>query len=206
MNEIHTLTVNGESYILRDAQTLAAVENLSNEVVINNTDRIEAEEALADRVTLLEQDYRHIATYAHTTEESVTSVSVTQDAEGNGFSCEDFLIFLTLPTCDDIIINYKTQLYIGNTLGSNWLVLFRQGFSRVGQRKWRIHLRHSHDGWWVVDAAQSEETMDCAINTTNNVFGSIKSTAQTERRVSQLHFATNNVAFPVGTVIEIYGK
>ena len=181
MNILHTLTVNGEEYSLRD---------------------LDAQERLGK----LEADYRHIFTYEHTTEESVTYVSVTQDAEGNGFSCEDFLIFLTLPTSDDIITNYKTQLYIGNTLGSNWLAFFRQCFSRVGQRKWRIHLRHSHDGWWVADAAQSEEALDCAINTTNYVFGSIKSMAQTERRVSQLHFATNNTAFPVGTVIEIYGK
>lgn len=56
MTEINVLTVNGTSYALRDEDAAQRLDSLENEVVINNTDRIEAEEAISEALQQEAQD------------------------------------------------------------------------------------------------------------------------------------------------------
>ena len=185
MNEMHTLQVNGQEFAVMDADARR-------------------------RLTGLETGYRHIATYEHTAEECVNQIDITKDKDGNAFSCSDFLIYLTLPTSEDISTNYKTQLYIGHKMWENWELYMPQGFSTSTTRRMRLHLYHAFDGYWLTDGvyndniAQVEYTVP-NINSTNSGFGNLKSAAATGKTISELHFYALS-AFNKGTKIEIYGK
>ena len=154
-------------------------------------------------------DYRHIFTYEHTADEGVKQIDITQDKDGNAFECSDFIIYLTLPTSDDISTNYKTQLYIGKVM-NKWDVYMPQGFSRTAKRRMRLHLYHAIDGYWLTDGVFNDKESQAEysvpdINSTNSGFGNLKSMVATGKTISELHFVAQS-AFNNGTIIEIYGK
>ncbi len=143
-------------------------------------------------------------------EDGIQLISLTQNQQtGETFACREFLIYMTLPTNDDIINNYKTQLYIGHEPWKNWDVFIPQGFSRTGTRRIRLHLQHAFDGFWIADGVYTDniDQLTCAVPNVGvtGAFGNLYSTAAAGKTLSQLHFYAQS-AFDTGTVIEIYGK
>ena len=157
----------------------------------------------------LDQGFAKLGTLS-SQEDGIKRMSLTRNQEtGEEFACREFLIFLTLPTSEDIINNYKTQLYINHDLNKNWLCFIPQGFSRTGIRRLRIHLRYAFDGCWLADGIftdnNTQQNFTVPDMGTASAFGNLCSTVVTGATVSQLHFTALS-AFNAGTVIEIYGK
>ena len=201
-----TVLQTAQNYTDTAVSQLSEYVDLGLNTVHNNT--IKAVNLLGNRVSALEADFRHIDTYEHTTDQQIQQVDITRDSQGNEFACSEFLLLLTLPTSEEIYENHRTQLYIGQTASwSNWLLLFRQAFSRDTQRKWRIYLRHAFDGWWVGDGYMSEDTTDYAAKdvTSSCNIGNIKSLSQVGKTLSRLSFYTT-AKIPTGTKIEVYGR
>lgn len=168
---------------------------------------------LDNAIAYFAKEYRHIATYEHPAGLDVKRVEITLDKDGNTFECSEFMIFLTLPTTDEIINDYKTQFHIRRSPSeNNYVVLMPQAFSRVANnvRRTRLHLYHVLDGYWATDGTFNDKSNQAGqsvpdVNSSNSGFGNIKTDWVVGKTVNSLCFDT--VAYmPAGTIIEIYGK
>lgn len=185
----------------------ADFEDLSLTVDRHRNEFEEANYQLGLRVSELEKggsdetaEYRHIFTYEHTADEGVKQIDITQDKDGNGFSCKEFLIFTTFPATGD----GATQLYMGRNGATSykWLAYLGDAMSKTAQRCGRIELRHTVGGAWVCDASYVDTTSLFTVG--NACRGSVKSNDIVEK-VDKLQFWAQGV-IAKGAIIEIFGK
>lgn len=180
-----------------------SVEALRLTMQKNDNALSEADRVAAERLDALEAGYRHINTFTNNTGESVPSLEINRDFEGQPFSCSDFLIFATFPP---IPSNAVGQLYIGPPRWS-WIAYENNAMTASTTRQWRIHLWHCHDGLWCYDGVYSDNTL--LKMATSGVRGNIFSENTVGEKLSELYFYANTSApsyFPNGTTFEIYGK
>lgn len=146
----------------------------------------------------LDQGFRYLATLANNTGSDVKQLELTQDTEGNPFSCREFYIVGTIPKAS------AGQLYVGPKMWS-WMAFFPNGMSYNYPRTIAIHLSHIADGKWnaTLNGADNCATMWGSTGSTCSgtfISGDLGET------FSSLCLYGGNSAFPDGTSLEIYGK
>lgn len=177
MDKMNVLTLNGQSFAIEDA-------------------------AATERLDSLEAGYRHIGTLTNDTGEGISAMELTQDSQGNPFSCSEFLIFATFPMLES---GKSTQLYIGPPAWK-WIAFEPAAMSTTTTRSWRIRLWHCHDGKWCYDGVYNDNPSGL-FQAYAYVRGNIRSTEAPGQKLEKLLFYSNsNSYFPNGTIFEIYGK
>ena len=149
---------------------------------------------------LQNRDFRHIATVTNDTGEDVNPIAVTQDSEGNPFSCKEFFIFATIPPAKG------NQIYIGEEM-YRWIIFSSVGKSTAATRTLAAELKHTGDGWWR-GSILGLDNMTSQFSCTNggNLYSNFRSNNQMGERLESIVFYGGGAGFPHGTVIEIYGK
>ena len=144
--------------------------------------------------------FRHIATYTNDTGESVMQIDITQDKDGNPFSCSEFHILMTIPPTQG------AQMYIGSVIW-NWMFFTSVARSATASRTLSIDLRHIGDGWWNGSMLYGDNVTSLP-STINgyNTYSNFRGNIAIGEKASSLCFYGGTAPFPTGTVIEIYGK
>ena len=227
MEKINKLTVNGQSYVLSDSETAKGLtqeisaRQTADETVLQtakaytdtatgslptkeyvdtglnmvHSNAMKAVNILGGRVDALEGGYRHIFTIQ--CQEDIKQIDITQDSEGNGFACSEFVVFATsAPKADN-----QPHLYIGAPAWY-WISSDSGFFSTTEQRVFRMHLKHIGGGWWRYDAVRS--TLG-AENATPDTRGNIRSLYQLSEKLNNISFWANKI-IPAGSSFEVYGK
>ena len=144
--------------------------------------------------------FRHIATYTNDTGEDVMQIDITQDKDGNPFSCSEFHILMTIPPTQG------SQLYVCSEM---WKYMFFTSVARstTATRTLSIDVRHIGDGWWNGSMLYGDNvtSLPSAISGYNH-YSNFRSNVVIGEKASSLWFYGGTAPLPNGTVIEIYGK
>ncbi len=145
--------------------------------------------------------YRHIITQEITTDEGVMQIDITQDKDGNPFSCSEFHIHMTIPPTQG------AQLYIGSVMYS-WMFFTSVARSASDERTLSIDLRHIGGGWWngSMLAANNVSAVLNSARSGYDLYTNFRGPKVIGEKASSLCIWGGTAPFPDGTVIEIYGK
>lgn len=166
-------------------------------LTINGETFTVCDEDAQNRLEKLEGELAHIATITNDAED-VRQIALTTDMHDNPFDLKEVVILADFPAGAT-----GAQLYIGDKMHS-WICYHSAALSTAERRNWRFHLRHLYDGWWCAQA-EAAPGDDPYVWKMYPTYGNVKSKAQIGKTLQSLCFYSNG-AFPVGTVLEVYGR
>lgn len=183
-----------------DVPSYYELEDLRNDILINNSKHDEDMLDVDTRLDELEKGYRHIATYTNDTGEDVMQIDITQDKDGNPFSCSEFFIYAIIPPASG------GQIYIGSPMWA-WIFFSGEGKSTNATKTLSINISHKGGGYWSGNmlAANNVESAFSA-KSGSSLYTNFRSDSVIGEKANNLCFYGGNSPFPDGTVIEIYGK